>query len=182
MELLSFDMLISLSTTYINFAVESQMCMLKSIQRALFRIFNSYIIVPAFQRNLGKYISNPIIGNIMVIKTRGRKTGKTRYTPVYHALIGESIYCYQGKHLKGQWYLNVLANPDVEVLLPSGTLKGIAEEVSDPKEAAYAIRQILKSSGVWAFLYGFNPFTIEDAVLEKKVQKMPVIRIKRAIK
>jgi hypothetical protein len=101
---------------------------------------------------------------------------------VYHALIGESIYCYQGKHLKGQWYLNVLANPDVEVLLPSGTLKGIAEEVSDPKEAAYAIRQILKSSGVWAFLYGFNPFTIEDAVLEKKVQKMPVIRIKRAIK
>ena len=138
--------------------------MLKSIQRALFRIFNSYIIVPAFQRNLGKYISNPIIGNIMVIKT------------------SESIYCYQGKHLKGQWYLNVLANPDVEVLLPSGTLKGIAEEVSDPKEAAYAIRQILKSSGVWAFLYGFNPFTIEDAVLEKKVQKMPVIRIKRAIK
>jgi deazaflavin-dependent oxidoreductase (nitroreductase family) len=156
--------------------------MLKSFQRALFRLFNRYIVVPAFQRNLGKYISNPITGNIMVIKTRGRKTGKTRYTPVYHALIGEDIYCYQGKHLKGQWYLNVLANPNVEVLLPGGTLTGVAEEVSDPKEAAYAIRQILKGSGVWAFLYGFNPFTIEDGSLEKKVQQIPVIRIKRAAK
>ena len=156
--------------------------MLKSIQRALFRLFNRYIVVPAFQRNLGKYISNPIIGNIMVIRTRGRKTGKTRYTPVYHALIGENIYCYQGKHLKGQWYLNVMADPKVEVLLPSGTLTGIAEEVSDPDEAAYAIRQILMGSGVWAFLYGFNPFTIEDEVLKKKVQQIPVIRIKRAAK
>lgn len=102
-----------------------------------------------------------------------------RYTPVYHALIGKNIYCYQGKHLKGQWYLNVLADPNVEVLLPSGTLKGLAEEVNDPKEAAIAIRQILKHSGVWAFLYGFNPFTVTDSVLEEKVQGIPVIRIKR---
>lgn len=136
-------------------------------------------MVPAFQRNLGRFISNPITGNIMVIKTRGRRTGKIRYTPVYHALIGDNIYCYQGKHLTGQWYLNVLANPDVEVLLPGGTLKGLAEEVNDPKEAAIAIRQILKGSGIWAFLYGFNPYTIKDEVLEKKVQGIPVIRIKR---
>lgn len=115
----------------------------------------------------------------MVIKTRGRKTGKVRCTPVYHAQIDEKIYCYQGKHMKGQWYLNVLANPDVEVLLPGGSLKGLAEEVDDPKEAATAIRQILKGSGIWAFLYGFNPFTVEDSVLEKKVQGIPVIRIKR---
>jgi len=153
--------------------------MLKSIQRALFRIFNEYIVVPAFQRNLGRFISNPITGNIMVIKTRGRKTGIVRYTPVYHALIGDDIYCYQGKHLKGQWYLNVLANPRVEILLPGGTLKGRAEEVSDPKEAMIAIRQILKGSGIWGFLYGFNPYTVKDDVLERKVQGIPVIRIKR---
>jgi len=153
--------------------------MLKSIQRALFRIFNRYIVVPAFQRNLGRFISNPITGNIMVIKTRGRRTGKIRYTPVHHALIGENIYCYQGKHLKGQWYLNVLANPDVEILLPSSALKGHAEVVSDRKEAAIAIRQILKGSGIWAFLYGFNPYTIKDEILEEKVQGIPVIRIRR---
>lgn len=160
--------------------VESNGHMLKSIQKALFRVLNRYIIVPAFKKGLGKFISNPITGSIMVLKTKGRKTGKIRYTPVYYALIDESIYCYQGKHLKGQWYLNVLANPNVEVLLPRETLRGIAEEVNDPKEAAVAIRQILKNSGVWAFVYGFNPFTIADSNLEKKVQEMPVVRIRKA--
>lgn len=152
--------------------------MLKSPQRTLFRIFNHYIVVPAFQMGLGKLISNPITGRIMVLTTRGRKTGRVRSTPVYYAIIDDEIYCYQGRHLKGQWYLNVLANPDVEVLLPSRRLTGVAEEVTDHEKAASAIRQILKNSGVWAFVYGFNPFTIEDSELEDKVRGIPVIRIR----
>lgn len=163
-----------------NSTFESNEHIFKSIQKALFRVLNRYIIVPAFRNGLGRFISNPITGSIVVLKTKGRKTGKIRYTPVYYALIDENIYCYQGKHLKGQWYLNVLANPNVGVLLPRDTLRGIAEEVNDPKEAAVAIRQILKNSGVWAFVYGFNPFTIADSNLEKKVQGMPVVRIRRA--
>ena len=114
----------------------------------------------------------------MVLKTIGRKTGKVRYTPVSYALIDENIYCYQGRHLKGKWYLNILANPQVEVFLPDRLLTGYAQEVRDPKEAALAIRQILKGSGLGSFLYGFNPFTATDDVLSKKIQGIPVIRIK----
>lgn len=114
----------------------------------------------------------------MVLKTIGRKTGKVRYTPVSYALIDENIYCYQGRHLKGKWYLNILANPQVEVFLPDRLLIGYAQEVRDPKEAALAIRQILKGSGLGSFLYGFNPFTATDDVLSKKIQGIPVIRIK----
>jgi deazaflavin-dependent oxidoreductase (nitroreductase family) len=151
----------------------------KSIQRAFFRILNRYFVVPAFKRGLGKFISNPITGSIMVLKTIGRKTGKIRYTPVNYALIDGSIYCYQGRHLKGKWYLNILANPKVEVLLPGCLLVGIAEEVHDRKEAAIAIREILKSSGLGGFIYGFNPFTATDSELKTKIQAIPVIRIKK---
>jgi deazaflavin-dependent oxidoreductase (nitroreductase family) len=150
----------------------------KSLQRAFFRILNQYIVVPAFKRGFGKLISNPLTGRIMVLKTIGRKTGKTRHTPVSYALVNESIYCYQGRHLKGKWYLNILANPQVELLLPDRLLIGYAEEVRDLKEAALAIRQILKGSGLGGFIYGFNPFTATDNVLQKKIGGIPVIRIK----
>jgi deazaflavin-dependent oxidoreductase (nitroreductase family) len=149
-----------------------------SIDRAFFRLLNQYIIVPAFKRGLGKLISNPLTGSIMVIKMTGRKTGKIRYVPVSYAIIDTNIYCYQGRHLKGMWYLNILANPQVEVFLPSRILIGHAEEVKDAKEASYAIRQILKGSGLGGFIYGFNPFTATNKVLQEKVEGIPVIRIK----
>jgi deazaflavin-dependent oxidoreductase (nitroreductase family) len=151
-----------------------------SIEKAAFRILNRHIVVPGFKIGLGRLISNPLTGRIMVLKLRGRKTGEIRYTPVNYAKIGENLYCYQGRHLKGVWYLNILANPHVEVILPGGTLKGFAEEV-DEMEAAHAIQQILKSSGLGAFIYGFNPFTVTDDLLLKKLAGIPVIRIKPCI-
>jgi len=148
------------------------------LSKAFFKFINRYIVVPTFKRGFGKLISNPLTGRIMVLETIGRKTGKIRYTPVSYALMDESIYCYQGRHLKGKWYLNILANPQVELLLPSSHMIGHAEEVSDPKEAARAIRQILRGSGLGGLIYGFNPFTVTDDVLQKKTEGIPVIRIK----
>jgi deazaflavin-dependent oxidoreductase (nitroreductase family) len=149
-----------------------------SLERAAFRILNRYIVVPGFKRGLGRLISNPLTGRIMVLKLTGRRTGKIRYTPVNYAVIDENLYCYRGRHLKGEWYLNILANPQVEVILPSRTTKGFAEEVKYAKEAAYAILQILRGSGLGAFVYGFNPFTVTDDVLLKKTAGIPVVRIK----
>jgi deazaflavin-dependent oxidoreductase (nitroreductase family) len=150
----------------------------KYLSRAFFKFVNRYIVVPAFRRGFGSLLSNPLTGRVMVLETIGRKTGKTRYTPVNYALMGESIYCYQGRHLKGKWYLNILANPQVELLLPSRHMIGHAEEVSDPKEAARAIRQILRGSGLGGLIYGFDPFTVTDDVLQKKTGGIPVIRIR----
>jgi len=148
-----------------------------SINRVFFRVLNRYIVVPAFKIGLGRLLSNPLTGRIMVLKTTGRKTGKMRYTPVSYALIDDNIYCYQGRQLKGQWYLNVLANPQVEVILPGRILMGYATEVKNAKEAGEAVRQILKNGGIGSFIYGFNPFTATDDVLSKKTEGLPVIRI-----
>ncbi|VVB72042.1 F420H(2)-dependent quinone reductase [uncultured archaeon] len=149
-----------------------------SIEKTFFWILNQYIVVPAFKRGLGKLISNPLTGSIMVLGTIGRKTGEGRYTPVNYAIIAGNIYCYQGRRLKGSWYLNILANPQVEVLLPGRTLIGYAEEVKDEKEAVYAIRQILKAAGLGGFVYGFNPFNAADNVIREITEGIPVIRIK----
>jgi deazaflavin-dependent oxidoreductase (nitroreductase family) len=149
-----------------------------SIEKAFFRVLNRYIVVPAFTNGLGGLISNPLTGRIMVLKLTGRKTGKIRYTPVNYAVIEEDLYCYQGRHLKGEWYLNILANPQVEAILPGRTLKGFAEEVKDAKERTNAILQILRGSGLGAFIYGFNPFTVTDDALLMKIEGIPVIRIK----
>jgi deazaflavin-dependent oxidoreductase (nitroreductase family) len=157
---------------------EDTMSITISIEKAAFRILNRYIVVPGFKRGLGRLISNPVVGRIMVLKLVGRRTGKIRYTPVNYAVIGENLYCYQGRHLKGEWYLNILANPRVEVILPDRTLKGFAEQVKDEEEAASAILQILKGSGLGAFIYGFNPFTATDDVLREKTAGIPVIKIR----
>lgn len=150
----------------------------RSVLRAFFRLINRFIVVPAFQLGWGRIISNPITGDVMVLGITGRRTGKMRYTPVSYARMGQNIYCYQGKEMKGQWYLNLLANPKVEVLLPVGRFSGKGEEVSDPLEKLRAIRQLLMTSGLNRSMYGFDPKTAADEEVQEKTRGMPVIRIR----
>lgn len=147
------------------------------LSRALFRYLNRFIVVPAFRIGLGKLISNPLVGQVMVLKFRGKRTGKIYYTPVSYAVIDGNIYCYQGKRLKGQWYLSLMANPEVEILLPGGHVQGFAEEVIDSRERETAMRQILKSSGLGSVVYGFNPNTASDELIREKTRGIPVVRI-----
>jgi hypothetical protein len=92
--------------------------------------------------------------------------------------MGESVYCYQGRETKGRWYLNLLANPKVEVLLPAGRFSGRGEEVFDTAEKLQAMRLLLKGSGPGRSMYGFDPETASDEVVMEKTGDMPVIRIK----
>lgn len=101
-----------------------------------------------------------------------------RYTPVSYARMGEAIYCYQGRETKGQWYLNLLESPRVEVLLPEGRFSGKGEEVSDSQEKLKAIRRLLMASGLNRSMYGFDPKTATDDVVLKKTGDVPVIRIR----
>jgi hypothetical protein len=150
----------------------------RSVLRAFFRLINRFIVVPAFQHGWGRIISNPIVGNVMVLGIRGRRTGQMHYTPVSYARMEQDIYCYQGNEMKGQWYLNLLANPNIEVLLPEGRFSGHGEEIHNGAEKLKAIRQILLASGLNHSMYGFDPKTAADDVVMEKTRGMPVIRIR----
>jgi hypothetical protein len=149
----------------------------KGILRAFFRIVNRLIIVPAFQVGLGGIISNPITGNIMVLGITGRKTGVIRYTPVSYARRWNMIYCYRGREMQGQWYLNLLANPRLEIILPDGRFSGLGEEVMDSRERVEAMRLLMQGSGLSSSLNGFDPSKASDEVVAKKIQGIAVIRI-----
>ncbi len=146
--------------------------------RRLFSLFNRAFMVPMFRLGLGSLVGNPITGYIMVLRTTGRRSGKTRHTPVNYALLDGSAYCLSGWGRSSHWFRNVLATPEVEAVLPGGVIRGLADEVTDPQERLRAARQVLKNGGFAGFLLGFNPRTASDAVVRDKVAGYPVMRIR----
>ncbi|MDH7597494.1 MAG: nitroreductase/quinone reductase family protein [Methanothrix sp.] len=147
------------------------------IYRLFFRLLNNLIVVPAFRIGLGRIVSNPVTGRVMVLILKGRRTGRTRYTPVGYAIMNGRIYCYRGERSQGAWYLNLLAEPHLEIMLPDGRIRGHAEEVSDDDDRFTALRQILKNGGLSGLIYGFNPWTVEEGVLRERMRGVTVIRI-----
>ncbi len=145
--------------------------------RALFRLLNKGFIVPMFRMGLGPFVGNPITGYIMVLKTIGHKSGLLRYAPVNYAIHEGNIYCLSGFGKIAHWYKNLTANPQIEIILPSGTISGNAVTVTDADERLSIMRQVLKNSGFAGFMSGINAFTIFDEELREKGKDMIIIRI-----
>ena len=145
--------------------------------RKLFWFLNKFFMVPVFRLGLGGLMANPFSGYIMVVKVIGRKSGKVRYAPVNYAIHQGSIYCVSGGRKTSDWYKNLLATPDVEVILPGGAVYGHASEEVDPEIRRVVIRQILKNAGFAGFFEGYNPWKISDDELVIKSSDMPLLRI-----
>ena len=148
------------------------------ILRRAFWWLNKFFMVPMFRLGLGIFMGNPITSYIMVVKTTGRKTGKTRYTPVNYHIRDGCVYCTAGFGRVSHWYHNLRANPRVELILPGRAISGVAEEVTAPEEAFSVLRQLLKETGLVGFFGGFNPFTVSEDEFRQKTEGLPVIRIR----
>ena len=145
--------------------------------RKIFWFVNKFFMVPVFRLGLGFFFGNPLSGYIMVLKPVGRKTGKLRYAPVNYAIHNGSVYCLSGGRQSSDWYRNLMANPQVEVILPAGAILGQVTEVTNPQERLLVTRQVLQNAGFAGFFEGYNPFTITDAELLLKSAGLPVLRI-----
>ena len=148
------------------------------IMRRVFWFLNRFLMVPIFRLGMGPFVGNPITGYIMVLKTTGRKTGKTRYTPVNYAIRNGYIYCMAGFGKIAHWYKNLKANPNIEVILPSRPIHGVAEEVADPDEALEAAKQIFKNAGFATIFEGYMPFSaIPDEKIKAVLKRVRILRI-----
>ena len=152
--------------------------MLPSFLRYVFWLLNKFFMVPIFRLGIGPFFGNPIWGYMMVLKTTGRKSGKTRYSPVNYAILNGNIYCMAGWGQVADWYRNLLLSPQIEMILPGRALAGIAEEVNGSTERITALRKVLKAGGFAGFMLGFNPYTASDEKLAEKTKGVPLIRIK----
>ena len=149
----------------------------RPFMRAAFRYMNRYFMVPAFRLGLGPMIGSPFGGYIMVLKTTGRKSGQTRYAPLDYAILDGNIYCIAGWGKTAHWFANLKADPHVELLMPGGAVAGIAEEVTDPKEARRARVRVARNSGFALLFEGLNPLTVTDDQLLEGLGYVPVVRI-----
>jgi deazaflavin-dependent oxidoreductase (nitroreductase family) len=107
-----------------------------------------------------------VSGRIMVIKHRGRKSGKEYFTPVNYALVDGEVYCTAGFGAVSDWYRNMLANPNIELWLPEGKRKARAEDVSESPNRLFLLRQVIIASGFAGPLFGINPKKVNDEQLD----------------
>ena len=144
-----------------------------------FNSFNKYASVPALRAGLGKYMSNPLTGYLMILRTRGRKSGEMRDAPLGYAVVGDAVYCLAGFGRKTYWYQNILAEPKVEVILPARSFSGVAEEVTDPAERLRVLPVLVRSMGVIAGAMGMgNPWKMTAEEVEAKCEGLPLVRVR----
>ena len=143
-----------------------------------FTTLNKYLSVPALKMGLGRYMSNPLTGYLMILRTRGRKSGEMRDAPLGYTIVGNRVYCVAGFGRPTHWFQNVLADPNVEVILPSRAFSGMAEEVTDPDERRRVLAPLLRSMGVVAGMVGMgNPWRDSPEEIERKCEGMPLVRV-----
>lgn len=149
-----------------------------NILRRMFWFLNKFFMAPLFRLGLGFLVTNPLTGYIMTLKTKGRKSGKIRYTPVNYAIMDGNVYCMAGFGRRTHWYLNLIANPDMEMILPGRAIAARAEEVTDPEESLQAGKLIIRSSGLAGFMEGYNPFNPPEDKLKATLKRAPIIRLR----
>lgn len=146
---------------------------------AAFNGMNKYLSVPALRMGLGRFMSTPLTGYLMILRTRGRKSGEMRDAPLGYMVIGDAVYCLAGFGTKTHWYRNILADPRVEVLLPGRSFSGIAEEVTDRDERRKVLPALVKSMGVVASGFGLgNPYKQSAEETERRCAAFPLVRVR----
>lgn len=144
--------------------------------RRAFLIVNS-LFSPALERGLGALVSNPLTGYLLVLRTRGRRTGLMRAAPLGYVVLDGAIYCCAGFGETTAWYRNVLADPSVELVLPGRTFRGAAVPVSAPDEWIRAYRALIASLGVVGRLTVGDVRRLDDAELLAAHGGIPLVRI-----
>jgi deazaflavin-dependent oxidoreductase (nitroreductase family) len=144
-----------------------------------FNLLNRYVSVPALKAGLGRYMSNPFSGYLMILRTRGRRSGEMRDAPVGYAIVGDAVCCIGGFGRRTNWYQNLLADPHVEVILPGRSFSGLAEEVTLLDERLEVLPPLLRSMGPLVETFGLgNPRRDTPEELVRKCEGMPLVRVR----
>jgi deazaflavin-dependent oxidoreductase (nitroreductase family) len=143
-----------------------------------FNVLNRWLVVPALRAGLGPLFSTPVAGSLMMLRTTGRTTGRRREAPLGYAILDGAVYCCAGFGRRTAWYRNLLADPRVEVLLPTIALAGTAETVTDEAEWARAFSAYWRAVGI---VGRWTLGDVEQASPERLARlraELPLVRIR----
>jgi deazaflavin-dependent oxidoreductase (nitroreductase family) len=150
--------------------------MLGPLHRTFLRV-NRWYTVPAIKLGLAPLHVNPFTGSWLLLRTRGRKSGLLREAPLGYAILDGCVYVTAGFGRVTHWYQNVLADPHVEVVLPSAAFAGTAEVVTERHELLRAWRALVRAMGVLGSATVCPP-DASDEELIAKIGNLPLIRIR----
>jgi deazaflavin-dependent oxidoreductase (nitroreductase family) len=121
----------------------------------------------------------PLFGmskTIMLLITRGRKSGELRTFPVGYQRIGDTLCVFSGWGKTSNWYRNILAHPD-QVYVQIGWKRSCVrpETVEDPQELHGLLEWlVLHNPKAAKNLFGWDPETdsLETADFSVIVEKV----------
>jgi deazaflavin-dependent oxidoreductase (nitroreductase family) len=147
------------------------------IAHRAFKALNRYFMIPIHRAGLGAWLGSPIGGCMLLLRVRGRKSGIVREVPLNYLVADGSVWIIAGFGPATEWYRNLLADPSVEVLLPTRRLTGTAVEVRSPAVRARIIPALIRATGLPSFLAGVNPWTATEVQITDALDFVPLIRI-----
>jgi len=125
----------------------------------------------------------PLFGagrSIMLLTTKGRKSGKDRHFPVGYFRIGGALYVFSAWGKAAGWYKNLVAYPN-DVRLQLGMRKSAvrAQVLEDPAEKQRTLEQLIAESPQAANnLFGWQPGrdSLEHADFSPLIQQVVIVR------
>jgi deazaflavin-dependent oxidoreductase (nitroreductase family) len=149
---------------------------LRPLQRG-FLVLNGRFMAPLIRLGFGWLVGNPLTGHVMLLRTRGRRSGLLREAPLGYVIRDGAVYCVAGYGEPTPWFRNLVADPDVEVVLPTRRFQGRAEPVSDPGEWLRTYRALIASFGLVGRAVVGDVRRLDDATLLGRHRSLPVVRI-----
>lgn len=148
--------------------------------RRFFHSMNRFMVW-MWKRGWGKWINfwPAGLGRIMVIKHRGRKSGKEYLTPVNYAVVEGEIYCMAGFGSISDWYRNMLVNPQVELWLPDEKRSACAEDISTAPNRLFLLRQVVIASGFAGPLLGVNQKKMNDEQFDQATKDARLVHFRQ---
>jgi deazaflavin-dependent oxidoreductase (nitroreductase family) len=144
-----------------------------------FNGFNRYVSVPALKAGMGRFVSNPLTGYLMILRTRGRRSGEMRDAPLGYMIVGDAVYAMAGFGREAHWFKNIQADPRVEVILPGRAFSGTAEEVTDTAERLAVLPPLLRSMGGGAAAMGMgNVWQMTPEEISARFDGLPLVRVR----
>ena len=94
-----------------------------------------------YRRSDGEGVGGSIQGiPVALLTTTGRKSGQPRVSPLYFHRDGATVVVAAskgGSDKNPMWYLNIKANPKVQVQIKKGVLDLTARDATDEERAKY---------------------------------------------
>jgi len=126
----------------------------------------------------------PLLGvgrTVLLLTTKGRKSGKRRSTPVGYFRIGGVMHVFSAWGKSSSWYKNLLANPE-EVSVQVGMRQRVvrARALEEPAKIQGTLEQFVTESPAQArYLLGWEPDRdrIDQADFSTVIQRVLIVRI-----